>query len=116
MSFETLLVPTSDGDGKSNNSDTSSTSSSSSTTTSSHDSDESSSQGILSDLSKIKEIYIQTCWAKIDVLCCEILGSRVLRKNPPVKKALQIHLLEHWHDSNHDQYRRRVRVDPDTFD
>ena len=116
VSFENLLVPTSDGE--SDNSDTSSSTSSlsSSTTTSSRDSDESPSQGILSDLSEIEEIYIQTCRAKIDVLRQVILASRVLRKHPPVKKASQIHLLEHWRNSNPDQYRRRVRVDPDTFD
>ncbi len=113
VSFENLLVPTSDGE--SDNSDTSS-STSSSTTTSSHDSDESASQGILSDLSEIEEIYIQTCWAKIDMLRQAILVSRVLREHPPVKKASQIHLLEHWHNSNPNQYKRRVRVDPDTFD
>src|SRR6266581_1018383 len=84
VSFENLLVPTSDGE--SDNSDTSS-STSSSTTTSSRDSDESASQGILSDLSEIEEIYIQTCLAKIDVLRQVILASRVLREHPPVKKA-----------------------------
>src|SRR6266581_9023374 len=113
ISFENLLVPTSDGE--SDNSDTSS-STSSSTTTSSRDSDESASQGILSDLSEIEEIYIQTCRAKIDVLRQVILASRVLREHPPVKKASQIHLLEHWRNSNPNQYKRRVRVDPDTFD
>src|SRR6266705_3273955 len=113
VSFENLLVPTSDGE--SDNSDTSS-STSSSTTTSSRDSDESASQGILSDLSEIEEIYIQTCRAKIDVLRQVILASRVLREHPPVKKASQIHLLEHWRNSNPNQYKRRVRVDPDTFD
>src|SRR5712691_1948612 len=115
LSLEDLFVPTSDG--KSDNSDTSSASSLSSLTTiSSRDSDESSSQDILSDLSEIEEMYVQICRAKIDLLRQEILTSRVLHKNPPVKKASQIHLLELWRDSNHDQYRRRVRVDPDTFD
>jgi hypothetical protein len=44
------------------------------------------------------------------------MTSRVLRHNPPIKKASQLHLLEHWRDGNLDQYRRRVRVDPNTFD
>jgi hypothetical protein len=87
------------------------------TTISSHDSDdESSSQSIFSNLSDLEEMCIEALQTKVNKLCQQILTSRVLRKNPAIKKVSQIHLLEHWHNSNHDQYRRRVHVDPDTFD
>ena len=43
-------------------------------------------------------------------------NTRVLCKNPAIKKASQLHLLDHWRTRNLDQYRRKVCVDPDTFD
>ena len=64
----------------------------------------------------VEEVFFLATQAKIDKLRQEILTSRVLRKNPAVKKASQLHLLEHWRTGNLDQYRRRVRVDPSTFD
>lgn len=39
-----------------------------------------------------------------------------MRDNPKVKKAPQIHLLNHWRNGNTNQFRRKVRVDPSTFD
>ena len=79
--------------------------------------DKSSSQPSLSLLfSDIKEMYYLAMQAKINNLCREILTSRVLQRNPAIKKASQLHLLEHWRTGNLSQYRRRVRIDPDTFD
>jgi hypothetical protein len=66
--------------------------------------------------SDIEEMFAFTTQAKIDKLRHEIITSRVLRHNPPIKKVSQLHLLEHWRDGNLDQYRRRVRVDPNVFD
>jgi len=78
--------------------------------------DESSSQPSLSLLfSDIKEMYYLATQAKINNLHQEILTSRVLQRNPAIKKASQLHLLEYWHTSNLSQYRRRVHVDPNTF-
>ena len=68
------------------------------------------------DFSDIEEMYYLVTQAKIDGLCWEIATSRVLCKNPTVKKVSQLHLLDHWCAGNLGQYRRRVRVDPDTFD
>ena len=60
-------------------------------------------------------MYFLVTQAKIDKLCQEILTSRVLCRNPIVKKAFQLPLLEYWRTSNLNQYRRRVCIDPDTF-
>ena len=67
-------------------------------------------------LSDIEEMHALKMQAKINKLHQEILGLRVLCKNPAVQKASQIHLLDHWHNGNLDQYRKRIRVDPNTFD
>jgi hypothetical protein len=48
----------------------------------------------------IKEMYYLITQAKIDRLRQEIATSRVLHKNPIVKKALQLYLLNHWCASN----------------
>jgi hypothetical protein len=67
-------------------------------------------------LSEAEDIFFSNTQAELDALRHEILTSRVLRDNPKVKKAPQIHLLQHWSEGNLDQYRRKVRVDPNTFD
>jgi hypothetical protein len=67
-------------------------------------------------LSDIEEMHALKMQAKINKLRQEILSLRVLHKNSTVHKASQIHLLEHWHNGNLDQYRKRIRVDPNTFD
>ena len=115
VSLESLLAPSSDGDSDGSDLSPISTLTTLTTISSCDSDDKSSSQSILS-VSDIEEVYFEALQAKIDKLRQEILFSRVLRKNPAVKKASQIHLLEHWRNSNHNQYRRRVRVDPDIFD
>jgi hypothetical protein len=45
-----------------------------------------------------------------------VLTSRVLFEAPPVVKSPQLHLLEEWRTSSPDRFRRKLRVDPDTFD
>jgi hypothetical protein len=66
--------------------------------------------------SGFEEMYTFTAQAKINKLHHKIITLRVLHHNPAIKKVLQLHLLEHWRDGNLDQYRRRVCVDPNTFD
>ena len=51
-------------------------------------------------LADIKEMYASAIQANINKLCYHILTSRVLRKNPTIEKASQIHLLESWHNGN----------------
>ena len=46
----------------------------------------------------------------------ELRSLRILRCNPKVPKASQLHLLHSWHDGNISQFRRAVCVDPATFD
>jgi len=88
-----------------------------STISSLHSDDESSIQPFLSlSCSDLEEMYFLVTQAKINKLHREILMSRVLCQNPAVKKASQLPLLEHWRTGNIKQYRRRVHVDPDTFD
>jgi hypothetical protein len=67
-------------------------------------------------LSQVEDIFYSNTQAKLDRIRQEILTSRVLRHNPKVKKTAQIHLLQIWREGNVDQYRRKVRVDPSTFD
>jgi hypothetical protein len=45
-----------------------------------------------------------------------LLTSRILFEAPPVPKSSQLHLLEHWREESPDHFRRKLRVDPETFD
>jgi len=118
LSVESLLAPASDGEP--NDSDVSSISSFSSITSLSSslssDSDDESSLLPNFDDSDIEMAFIEESLAQIEKKRQKILASRVLRNNPAVMKSSQIHLLEHWRHGNLDQYRRKVRVDPDIFD
>ena len=118
LSVESLLAPASDGEP--NDSDVSSISSFSSITSLSSslssDSDDESSLLPNFDDSDIEMAFIEESLAQIEKKRQKILASRVLRNNPAVMKSSQIHLLEHWRHRNLDQYRRKVRVDPDIFD
>jgi DDE superfamily endonuclease len=106
LSAESLLRPT--GDEERDGSEISSISSFSSFSTfSSNDSD---------GITDIEDMYIEAAQARVDALRELVHASRVLRKHPPIKKSSQLHLLEHWRNDNLDQYRRKVRVDPNTFD
>jgi len=88
-----------------------------STISSLHSDDKSSIQPfLLLSCSNLEEMYFLVIQAKIDKLHQEILMLRVLCWNSAVKKASQLPLLEHWCTGNIKQYRRRVRIDPDTFD
>ena len=68
--------------------------------------------------SDVEELYASVMQARIDKLRreIEVFTSRVLRKNPAIKKASQFHLLEQWRHGNLNQYRKKVRVDPSIFD
>lgn len=46
----------------------------------------------------------------------EITTTRVLNAKAPIAKSSQIHLLDKWRAENLSQFRKKVRVDPDTFD
>jgi hypothetical protein len=61
-------------------------------------------------------MYIEAVQARVDALRKLVHASRVLCKHPPIKKVSQIHLLEHWRNDNLNQYRRKVHIDPNTFD
>ena len=61
-------------------------------------------------------MYFVVTHAEIARLHREILATRVLHKNPAIMKMSQLPLLKQWRSGNLDQYRRRVRVDPDIFD
>ena len=66
--------------------------------------------------SVIEKMYFVVTHAEIARLRREILATRVLHKNPAIMKMSQLPLLKQWRSGNLDQYRRRVRVDPDIFD
>jgi hypothetical protein len=65
--------------------------------------------------SDFEEIYAFIVQAKIDKLHHKIITSRVLYHNPAIKKVSQLPLLNHWHNGNLNQYRRRVCINPNTF-
>jgi hypothetical protein len=46
----------------------------------------------------------------------QISTTRVLNPAPPVPKSSQLHLLDHWRAYNPERFRRKLRVDPQTFD
>ncbi|KAJ7689667.1 hypothetical protein B0H17DRAFT_857480, partial [Mycena rosella] len=46
----------------------------------------------------------------------EIEGTRVLSPAPPVPKMSQLPLLDHFREYSVDRWRRKLRVEPDTFD
>jgi hypothetical protein len=45
-----------------------------------------------------------------------IATTRVLQPTPPIPKASQLHLLDHWRENSPGRFRRKLRVDPETFD
>ena len=46
----------------------------------------------------------------------KISTTRVLNPGPPVPKSPQLHLLDHWRIHNPERFRRKLRVEPQTFD
>ena len=66
--------------------------------------------------SEIMEDYLDTIEKEIHRLRNELCTTRVLRQRHKILKSSQIHLLTTWRDENVDQFRRKVRVDPSTFD
>ena len=40
----------------------------------------------------------------------------VLQQAPPVPKSSQLHLLDHWRVHSPERFRRKVQVEPETFD
>jgi len=49
-------------------------------------------------------------------LLYEIETTRVLHPAPPVPKSSQLHLLDHWRVHSPERFRRKLRVEPQTFD
>jgi hypothetical protein len=45
-----------------------------------------------------------------------ISTARVLQQAPPVPKSSQLHLLDHWRLHSPERFRRKLRVEPETFD
>lgn len=46
----------------------------------------------------------------------QISTTRVLNPAPPIPKSSQLHLLDHWRAHNPERFRRKLRVEPQTFD
>jgi hypothetical protein len=46
----------------------------------------------------------------------KITKTRVLNAAPPIPKSSQLHLLDHWRTHNPERFRRKLRVEPKTFD
>jgi hypothetical protein len=88
-------------------------------TTSTHaHSSSSSSSSSSSDFSftDIESEYYENWRRRYGELLHHLVTSRVLFEAPSLPKASQIFLLDHWRVDSPDRFRRKVRVDPDTFD
>jgi hypothetical protein len=116
VELDFLPGPDSEVDGHDSDPELSSVSSLSSLSSLSSDLESNSQASHISvSLSDVEDTIYSNVQAELDGLRQKILTSRVLQDNPKVKKAPQIHLLEHWSEGNLNQYRRKVRVDPSTF-
>ncbi|KAF8222862.1 hypothetical protein L208DRAFT_1320042 [Tricholoma matsutake] len=49
-------------------------------------------------------------------LLVEIKTNRILQPAPPVPKCSQLHILDHWRVHSPDRFRRKLWVEPETFD
>ena len=49
-------------------------------------------------------------------LLVEIQTTRILQLAPPLPKCSQLHILDHWRVHSPDRFRRKLRVEPETFD
>jgi hypothetical protein len=68
------------------------------------------------NLSDIEQECFQLFEAELSALKHEIINTRVLQPGSRIKKLSQIHLLDDWRIDNLAQFRKKVRVDPTTFD
>jgi hypothetical protein len=60
--------------------------------------------------------YYQNWQRRYRELMNDISTTRVLLRAPPVPKSSQLHLLDHWRLHSPDRFRRKLRVEPETFD
>jgi hypothetical protein len=59
--------------------------------------------------------YFQNWRRRYIELLDYITTTRVLREGPPVPKSSQLHLLDYWRVHFPDRFRRKLRVEPETF-
>jgi hypothetical protein len=63
------------------------------------------------------ELEYYLSWAqRYRQLVNEINTTRVLNPAPAVPKSSQLYLLDHWRAHSPDRFRRKLRVEPETFD
>jgi hypothetical protein len=79
--------------------------------TSSSDTDDS-----LFSISDFEVEYFMNWKRRYRELLDKILTTRVLNPAPPIPKSSQLHLLDHWRIHNPERFRRKLRVEPQTFD
>ena len=60
--------------------------------------------------------YYENWRRRYNELMNHLLNSRVLSQAPPVPKSSQLHLLDHWRLYSPERFRRKLRVEPETFD
>jgi hypothetical protein len=78
--------------------------------TSSSDSDS------MDSISDFEVLYNQGWEQRYRNLLNDILTNRVLHPSPPVPKSSQLHLLDHWRIHSPERFRRKLRIEPETFD
>jgi hypothetical protein len=60
--------------------------------------------------------YYRNWRRRYNELLNHVTDTRVLLEAPPVLKSSQLHLLDDWRVHSPDRFRRKLRVEPDTFD
>lgn len=79
-------------------------------------SDSASSDGSDISISDLEARAVEAFDSQIENLRHELQTTRILQPRAPIKKAAQIQLLDAWRNDNLLQYRKKIRVDPSTFD
>ena len=60
--------------------------------------------------------YYENWRRRYNELLNHITNSRVLQQAPPVLKSSQLHLLDNWRLYSPERFRRKLHVEPNTFD
>ena len=70
----------------------------------------------MDSISDFEVVYNQGWEQHYHNLLNDILTNRVLHPGPPVSKSSQLHLLDHWRIHSPEHFRRKLQIEPETFD
>jgi hypothetical protein len=70
----------------------------------------------MDSISDFKVLYCHSWKQHYRNLLNDILTNQVLHPAPPVPKSSQLHFLDHWRIHSPEHFRRKLRIEPETFD